>query len=143
MGLDVYDVVQPTTPQMDIAVLQKRFGDRLTFCGSLLRADDPGLGPKDVEERCGVGSTCFSKEGLFLSPTHAIQVGSPLENILTLYRACRKSAKEGIDMSILEIEDDHKSEALNLEVVLTAKPHRGNDRMSLLAQVTDGTVNPA
>ncbi len=35
LGLDVYDVVQPTTPSMDIAVLQERFGDRLTFCGSM------------------------------------------------------------------------------------------------------------
>ena len=35
IGLDVYDVVQPTTPQMDIAVLQKKIGDRLTFCGSV------------------------------------------------------------------------------------------------------------
>ena len=29
LGLDVYDVVQPTVPQMDIEVLQKDFGCRL------------------------------------------------------------------------------------------------------------------
>ena len=33
LGLDVYDVVQPTTPAMDIAVLEQRFGSRLGFCG--------------------------------------------------------------------------------------------------------------
>ena len=33
MGLDVYDVVQPTTPSMDIAVLKQRIGEKLTFCG--------------------------------------------------------------------------------------------------------------
>ena len=27
LGLDVYDVVQLTTPRMDIAVLKDRFGD--------------------------------------------------------------------------------------------------------------------
>ena len=28
----------------------------------------------------------FPQGGLFLGPTHAVQVGSPLENILTMYR---------------------------------------------------------
>ena len=41
----------------------------------------------------------FPKGGLFLGPTHAIQVGSPLENILSLYRTAG-SLMETIDDSI-------------------------------------------
>ena len=35
LGLDVYDVVQPTTPEMDIAVLKNDLGAGITFCGSV------------------------------------------------------------------------------------------------------------
>jgi len=35
LGLDVYDVVQPTVLEMDIEILQKDFGDKLNFCGSV------------------------------------------------------------------------------------------------------------
>ena len=47
----------------------------------------------------------FEKGGLFLGPTHAIQVGSPLENILALYRSAG-SLTENIDDSILSIVED-------------------------------------
>ena len=50
LGLDVYDVVQPTTPSMDIAVLKERFGERLTFCGSVCVQTTLAWGtPQDVE----------------------------------------------------------------------------------------------
>ncbi len=42
---------------------------------------------------------------LFLGPTHAVQVGSPLENTLAMYRAAG-SLCEKIDDSILSIEAD-------------------------------------
>ena len=49
LGLDVYDVVQPTTPAMDIAALAARFGDRLTFCGSMCVQTTLAWGtPEDV-----------------------------------------------------------------------------------------------
>jgi hypothetical protein len=41
----------------------------------------------------------FAKGGLFLGPTHAIQVGSPLENILALYRTAG-SLMQTLDDSI-------------------------------------------
>ena len=44
IGLDVYDVVQPTTPQMDIAVLQKKFGRSIDVLRLGLRANHDGLG---------------------------------------------------------------------------------------------------
>jgi len=67
MGLDVYDVVQPTTPE----------------------------------------------GGLFLGPTHALQVGTPMENILALYRGAG-SLLENIQDSIRDIQDDHTGDKINM-----------------------------
>jgi uroporphyrinogen decarboxylase len=104
LGLDVYDVVQPTTPDMDIAVLKKDFGDKLVFCGSVCVQTTMAWGkPKDVENEVKRRLKLFPKGGLFLGPTHAIQVGSPMENILALYRTAG-SLREKIDRSILDIE---------------------------------------
>lgn len=87
LGLDVYDVVQPATPEMDIAELQRRHGDRLTFCGSICVQSTLAFGrPEDVVAEVRRRLDLFPRGGLFLGPTHAIQVGSPLKNILALYR---------------------------------------------------------
>ncbi|NOY57376.1 MAG: hypothetical protein GXO75_00385 [Calditrichaeota bacterium] len=109
LGLDVYDVVQPTTPEMDIAVLKRDFGDKLSFCGSVSVQTTIAFGePEDVEREVNRRLELFPKGGLFLGPTHAIQVGSPLENILALYR-CAGSLIEKIDQSILNIVEDKES----------------------------------
>ncbi len=47
----------------------------------------------------------FPEGGLFLGPTHAVQVGSPLENTLAMYRAAGSLCEE-IDDSILSIKAD-------------------------------------
>jgi len=100
LGLDVYDVVQPTTPETDIAELQKKFGGRLTFCGSVSVQSTLAFGtPEEVEDEVRRRLKLFSRGGLFLGPTHAIQVGSPLENILALYRTAGSLA-ENVDDSI-------------------------------------------
>ena len=106
LGLDVYDVVQPTTPEMDIANLQKEFGDKLVFCGSMcVQTTLAWDKPEDVEREVKRRLDLFPEGGLFLGPTHAIQVGSPLENILALYRSAG-SLTENIDDSILSIQED-------------------------------------
>jgi len=114
LGLDVYDVVQPTTPEMDIAVLQQDFGAQLTFCGSVCVQTTMAFGSADdvrheVERRLKL----FPEGGLFLGPTHAIQVGSPLENIIALYQAAG-SLTETIDESILSVEDGNKTQEINM-----------------------------
>jgi uroporphyrinogen decarboxylase len=101
IGLDVYDVVQPTTPQMDVAVLQKKVGDRLTFCGSVCVQTTMAWGTvEDVNREVRRRLDLFPKGGLFVGPTHAIQVGSPIQNILALYGTAGSLA-EKIDESIL------------------------------------------
>ena len=68
-------------------MLQEKYGDRLTFCGSVCVQTTMAWGTvEDVEREVRRRLDLFPKGGLFLGPTHAIQVGSPLENILALYR---------------------------------------------------------
>jgi len=115
LGLDVYDVVQPTTPEMDIAVLQKDFGENLIFCGSVcVQSTLAYEKPEEVEAEVKRRLDLFPDGGLFLGPTHAIQVGSPLENILALYRAAG-SLTETIDDKILGIGgDEGKVDKINM-----------------------------
>lgn len=106
LGLDVYDVVQPTTPEMDIARLKERFGDKLIFCGSVCVQTTLAWGTTEyVEKEINRRLELFPDGGLFLGPTHAIQVGSPMENILAMYRTAG-SLCEKIDQSILDIKGD-------------------------------------
>ncbi|MBM4103997.1 MAG: hypothetical protein FJ263_08090 [Planctomycetes bacterium] len=104
LGLDVYDVVQPTTAETDIEKLNNKFGERLIFCGSICVQTTLAWGtPGDVEREVDRRLNLFSKGGLFLGPTHAIQSGSPLENVLAMYRRAG-SLCERIDESILSIQ---------------------------------------
>jgi len=114
LGLDVYDVVQPTTPEMDIAVLKNDFGDDITFCGSICVQSTLAFGcvddvVKEVERR----KKLFSNGGLFLGPSHAIQVGTPLENIIALYKTAGSLVEE-IDESILSIEEGKDAGEINM-----------------------------
>ena len=114
LGLDVYDVVQPTTPEMDIEVLNHDFGNSIVFCGSVCVQSTLAFGTvddvvKEVERRKSV----FPHGGLFLGPSHAIQVGTPLENIIALYQTAG-SLTEKIDASILSIEDGNNTGEINM-----------------------------
>ena len=101
LGLDVQDVVQPTTPEMDIGYLQSHYGETLTFCGTVCVQTTMAWGSvADVEREVQRRRELFPKGGLFLGPTHAIQVGSPMANILALYRTAG-SLTETIDEGIL------------------------------------------
>ena len=114
LGLDVYDVVQPTVPEMDIAVLKKDFGAGITFCGSVCVQSTLAFGSvddvvNDVERR----KKLFPDGGLFLGPSHAIQVGTPIENIIALYKKAGSLVEE-IDKSILEITDGKNAGEINM-----------------------------
>ena len=69
LGLDVYDVVQPTAPEMDIAVLEGAFGDRLTFCGSVCVQTTLAWGtPADVEREVRRRLDCFPRAACSSAP---------------------------------------------------------------------------
>jgi uroporphyrinogen decarboxylase len=110
LGLDVYDVVQPTTPEMDIANLSEEFGEKLHFCGSVCVQTVIAWGkPSDVKYEVDRRLELFKDGGLFIGPSHAIQVGSPMENIIALYKSAG-SLNENIDDSILSIQSEGDDE---------------------------------
>jgi len=114
LGLDVYDVVQPTTPEMDIEVLKNDFGSSLSFCGSVCVQSTLAFGSvgdviREVERR----KMLFPDGGLFLGPSHAIQVGTPIENIIALYKTAGSLVEE-IDESIISIKTDKTEGEINM-----------------------------
>ncbi len=103
LGLDIQDVTQPTTPEMDIAALQARYGHKLNFCGSMCVQTTLPFGTvADVENEVRRRLRLFPDGGLILGPTHAIQVRTPLENILAMYRTAGSLVEE-IDQAVLDI----------------------------------------
>ncbi len=114
LGLDVYDVVQPTTPEMEIAPLKERFGDKLTFCGTICVQSTLAFGTvQEVEAEVDRRLDLFPDGGLFLGPTHAVQAGSPLENTLAMYGRAG-SLCEKIDESILSIDTGGDTGEINM-----------------------------
>jgi uroporphyrinogen decarboxylase len=91
---------------MDIAYLHDHYADRLRFCGSVCVQTTLAFGtPAEVAAEVRRRLELFPQGGLFLGPTHAIQVGSPLENVLALYRTAG-SLCEVIDDKILSVTED-------------------------------------
>jgi len=114
LGLDVQDVVQPTTPEMDIGYLKSHYGKKLTFCGTVCVQTTMAWGSvADVELEVQRRLELFPEGGLFLGPSHAIQVGSPLANILTLYRSAGSLAGT-IDETILGATTGSDADKINM-----------------------------
>jgi uroporphyrinogen decarboxylase len=110
MGLDVYDVVQPTTPENDIASLAKNFGSQIIFQGSMDVQREIAWGSvEDVVREAKRRLDLFPKGGLILGPSHAIQVGSPVENAVALYRTAG-SLMDDIASWVYEIEGEEQTE---------------------------------
>jgi uroporphyrinogen decarboxylase len=87
VGLDILDVVQVGAAGMGIRELHAEFGDRLNFCGSMdVQATLPFGTVADVEAEVDLRLDLFRQGGMILGPTHAIQVGTPIENTLAMYR---------------------------------------------------------
>ncbi|MFC2145426.1 uroporphyrinogen decarboxylase family protein [Actinomycetota bacterium] len=86
IGLDVYDVVQPTTPENDIDALARNFGDRIIFQGSMDVQKELAWGTaEEVRKEVRRRLKLFPEGGLILGPSHAVQPGSPIENIIAMY----------------------------------------------------------
>jgi uroporphyrinogen decarboxylase len=99
---------------MDIAYLKSHYGKKLTFCGSVCVQTTMAWGSAaDVGWEVRRRLDLFPKGGLFLGPSHAIQVGSPLENILALYRTAGSLA-ENIDENILGAESGADPDRINM-----------------------------
>ncbi|MFN2284148.1 MAG: uroporphyrinogen decarboxylase family protein [Anaerolineae bacterium] len=87
MGLDVLDVVQVSAAGMDIRELHAEYGRDLAFAGSMCVQSTLPFGTvDDVRREVELRLDLFKDGGLILGPTHQIQAGTPLENILEMYR---------------------------------------------------------
>lgn len=110
MGLDVYDVVQPTTPENDIETLASRFGPQLVFQGSMDVQREIAFGTvDDVEREVKRRLDLFPRGGLILGPSHAIQPKSPIENAIALYRTAG-SLMEDTPSWVYDIEGENQTE---------------------------------
>jgi hypothetical protein len=99
---------------MDIGYLKSHYGEKLTFCGTVCVQTTMAWGSiADVEREVQRRLELFPKGGLFLGPTHAVQVGSPLANILVLYRTAGSLA-EKIDETILGAATGSDPDKINM-----------------------------
>ena len=83
---------------MDPVVLKRRFGDRLCFTGgvsvqSTLPFGTPDEVREEVRERIGV---LARGGGYILGPSHAIQAGTPPENIVAMFDTAARTPMPSI-----------------------------------------------
>jgi uroporphyrinogen-III decarboxylase len=80
IGLDVLNPIQPAC--MDPARIKKQYGDKLCFWGTIDEQHTLPFGtPEQVrEEILKRLETVAFDGGLFLGPTHHVQLDTPLEN---------------------------------------------------------------
>jgi len=91
-GLKGVDTLQPEATNMDPKYLKETYGGRLFFHGCISTAGPLAYGTvADVTEN--VRETLeimMPGGGYILSPTHAIQDNTPVENVLEMYRAAHE-----------------------------------------------------
>ena len=86
IGLDVLDVVQVSAAGMDISELHDEYGDDLAFAGSIcVQSTLPFGSVEDVKREVELRLELFGQGGLILGPSHQIQAGTPVENIVAMY----------------------------------------------------------
>jgi uroporphyrinogen decarboxylase len=88
IGVDVLDVLQSSADGMDPGEIKSSFGDRLSFHGGV---DVQGLlpfgTPDGIRESVrNLIDTLGRGGGFILCPSHNVQVDTPPENILAVYR---------------------------------------------------------
>ncbi len=87
MGIDVLQALQFDAAGMDPVVLKDRYGDRLSFEGGVsVQSTLPFGTADDVREEVRSRIAVLGRGGGYiLGPSHAIQAGTPPENIAALF----------------------------------------------------------
>lgn len=87
MGIDVLQALQFDAAGMDPATLKDRFGERLCFEGGVsVQHTLPHRQPDDVRGEVEHLIEVLGRQGGYiLGPSHAIQAGTPVENIVALF----------------------------------------------------------
>lgn len=89
IGVDVLNPVQPES--MDPVSIKERFGDRLSFWGTIGTQTTMPFGTPDEVRRevARMIATVGRGGGLVLAPTHVIEPEVPWENLVALHEAVR------------------------------------------------------
>jgi uroporphyrinogen decarboxylase len=92
MGIGVIDTLQPEAADMSPSYLKAKFGNRLAFHGCISTAGPVSFGTPDqvissVRETLEI---MMPGGGYCLSPTHALQDNSPVENVVAMYEAAQR-----------------------------------------------------
>jgi uroporphyrinogen decarboxylase len=92
MGMGVLNPIQVTAHGMDPAILKKKYGHQLAFCGGVdQRHVLPKGTPEDVEaEVRGRILEMGQGGGYILAPTHDVQADTSVENVLALFNAAKR-----------------------------------------------------
>lgn len=93
IGVDILNPIQPES--MNPCEIKKNYGDRITLHGTIsVQTTLPHGSREEVEKKVReIIKCCAPGGGLILAPTHAIQMDTPTENILTFYDVAREFGK--------------------------------------------------
>jgi len=93
MGIDVLQALQFDAKGMDPLALKTQFGDRLCFQGGVsVQKTLPFGTPEDVRREVYERIRVLGRNGGYiLGPSHAIQAGTPSENIVAMFDAAAAS----------------------------------------------------
>jgi uroporphyrinogen decarboxylase len=88
-GVNVLEAVQVECAGMDPVSLKHRFGDRLSFHGAIsVQQLLPGADADTVKRECRrLVETLGAGGGYIAAPSHAIQLGTPVANVLAMLQA--------------------------------------------------------
>jgi uroporphyrinogen decarboxylase len=94
MGIDILEALQFDAKGMDPSLLKTQYGDRLCFHGGVsVQKTLPFGSPESVRDEVRERIRVLGKDGGYiLAPSHAIQAGTPPENIAAFIEASGQNA---------------------------------------------------
>ncbi len=87
-GIDVFDVVQTSAKNMNLENIYNLYGNDIAFHGGIdVQKLLINKKPKDIKNEANKIVDLWGKRGgIILAPSHEIQPGTPIENILAIYK---------------------------------------------------------
>ena len=99
-GIDILNPVQTSATGMDPVLLKREFGKDITFSGGVdVQKVLPFYSRQEVKDEVKhLLDTLGEGGGYILAPSHAIQVGTPPENVVAMYEAAHEYYGFGMDL---------------------------------------------
>ena len=88
LGLDILEVVQVDAAKMELEELHREFYGKIVLCGSIsVQSTLPFGTPEDIARAVELRKNLYRNGGMIVAPTHHLQVGTPIGNIVALYQS--------------------------------------------------------